>query len=108
MTIKVALLNTGDQVISDVKEIVSEERPVGYLFNKPQKVTINKPFLVSEEDDDRSYEVTFTKWILLTSDDDIAVPMHNVISLVEPLDSIRQMYLERINGTDNQVSSTED
>ena len=28
MTIKVAILRTGDQIISDMKEVVSEETPV--------------------------------------------------------------------------------
>ena len=35
MSIKVAVLQSGDQIIADMKEIVSEERPIAYLFNKP-------------------------------------------------------------------------
>ena len=43
MTIKVALLRTGDQIISDMKEVVSEETPVAYMFKSPQKIVINSP-----------------------------------------------------------------
>ena len=49
MTIKVAILRTGDQIISDMKEVVSEETPVAYMFKSPQKIVINSPILVTEE-----------------------------------------------------------
>ena len=55
MSIKVILLKSGDQIITDVKEVISEDKPVAYLFTNPQKVTINKPFLISEQDNERCY-----------------------------------------------------
>jgi hypothetical protein len=107
MSIKVILLKSGEQIITDVKEVVAEEKTVAYLFNQPQKITINKPFLVSEEDTERSYEITFSQWMLLSADKDIVVPTSYVVTLVEPLDSVKQMYLEKVNGPNNQVSSTQ-
>lgn len=108
MSIKVILLKSGEQIITDVKEIISEEKTVAYLFTDPHKVTINKPFLVTDEETERSYEVTFSRWIILSEDKEIAVPTSYVVTLVEPLDSIKQMYLEKVNGSSNQVSSTEE
>ena len=108
MSIKVILLKSGDQIITDVKEVISEGTPVAYLFTNPQKVTINKPFLISEQDNERSYEITFSQWMLLSADKEIAVPTNYVVTLVEPLDSVKEMYLEKINGTNNQVSSTQE
>ena len=108
MSIKVILLKSGDQIITDVKEVISEDKPVAYLFTNPQKVTINKPFLISEEDNDRSYEITFSQWMLLSADKEIAVPTNYVVTLVEPIDSVKEMYLERVNGTNNQMSSTQE
>ena len=49
MAIKLAVLQSGDQIIADMKEIVSEERPIAYLFNKPHKVNINSPIYLTEE-----------------------------------------------------------
>ena len=108
MSIKVILLKSGDQVITDVKEVISDEKPVAYLFTNPQKVTINKPFLLSEEDNERSYEITFSQWMMLSADKEIAVPTSYVVTLVEPLDSIKEMYLEKVNGSNDQVSSVEE
>jgi hypothetical protein len=108
MSIKVILLKSGDQVITDVKEVISDNKPVAYLFTNPQKVTINKPFLLSEEDNERSYEITFSQWMMLSADKEIAVPTSYVVTLVEPLDSVKEMYLEKVNGSNDQVSSVEE
>jgi hypothetical protein len=108
MSIKVILLRSGDQIITDVKEVISEDKPVAYLFTNPQKVTINKPFLISEQENERSYEITFSQWMLLSADKEIAVPTNYVVTIVEPLDSIKEMYLEKINGTNSEVSSTKE
>ena len=35
MTVKLALLKSGEEVISDVAEMVVEEKVVGYIFNYP-------------------------------------------------------------------------
>ena len=108
MSIKVILLRYGEQIITDVKEVVSEDKTVAYLFINPQKVTINKPFLISEQDNERSYEITFSQWMLLSADKEIAVPTNYVVTLVEPIDSVKEMYLEKVNGTNSEVSSSKE
>ena len=104
------ILKQKDQfgIITDIKEVISEEKSVAYLFTNPQKVTINKPFLVSEQDNERSYEITFSQWMLLSADKEMAVPTNYVVTIVEPLDSVKEMYSEKINGTNSEVSSTQE
>ena len=48
MSIKVAVLQSGDQIIAEMKEIVSEDKPIAYLFNKPHKVIINSDVYLTE------------------------------------------------------------
>ncbi len=109
MSIKLAVLKSGDQIISEIKEIISDEKPVGYLLTKPHKVVVNRPLLVSEEDEDRSVEITLSPWILLTNDKEIPIPNNQVVTLVEPLDSVLKMYLEKTdvqpNSSDKSTSS---
>ena len=61
MSIKIALLKSGEQVITDIKELLSEDKPVGYLFKDPEKIAINKPFLVQEDVIDNSVDVGATE-----------------------------------------------
>ena len=94
MSIKVAVLQSGDQIVADMKEIVSEDKPIAYLFHKPQKVVLNNQIVLSETKDKSSIEVTLQNWILISDEDDIPVSVNQVVTLVDPVSSIKKMYEE--------------
>ena len=101
MAIKLAVLQSGDQIIADMKEIVSEDKPIAYLFNKPHKVVINSPVYLTEEKDPKtSVEITLTSWIIISDEEDVPVSVNQVVALVEPIESVKKMYTEKINGSD--------
>ena len=106
MTIKVALLQSQQQVIAELKEIVSEDKPVAYLFTRPHLVEFNKFSLSENENSQTSIEVSLSPWILASADKEIPIPINQVIALVEPLESIKTMYLEKTNGSNNQTDSS--
>ena len=97
-----------EQVITDIKELLSEDKPVGYLFKDPEKIAINKPFLVQEDVIDNSVEVSLSSWIILSNDREMAVPTDWVVTVVDPIDSVLKMYKEKVNGKDYKVPSAED
>ena len=100
MSIKVAVLQSGEQIIAEMKEIVSEDKPIAYLFHQPQKVVLNNQIVLSESNDKSSVEVTLAKWILISDEDDVPVSVNQVVTLVDPVASIKKMYEEKINGSD--------
>ena len=100
MSIKVAVLQSGEQIIARMKEIVSEDKPIAYLFNQPHKVVLNNQIVLSENKDQSSVEVTLAKWILISDEDDIPVSVNQVVTLVEPVSSVKKMYEEMVNGSD--------
>ena len=63
-----------------------------------------KQFL-AESDDDRKIQITLSPWILLSADKEILVPRHQVVTIVEPIDSLKEMYLEKINGSESSSIS---
>jgi hypothetical protein len=109
MSIKLALLKSGETIISDAKELISDDKVCGYLFTKPHKVEARKTVLLVEENENAQgdLEVSLSPWIILTSDDQIPVPPDWVVTIVEPIETIKQMYEEKVNGEINQVSFTE-
>jgi hypothetical protein len=105
MAIKLILLKSGETLISDAKELVTPETEnvIGYILNKPHRVNANRPvvFLAEGEDPnakDRTVEVTLSPWILLTSSEDIPIPTDWVVTVVEPIDSVVNMYREKLNA----------
>jgi hypothetical protein len=110
MATKLALLKSGDYIISDAKELVSEEKAFGYLFSNPHKVTLNSPILLNEnvnDDTENIISVTLSPWIILSEDKDIVVSPDWVVTVIEPLNSLKEMYEEKVNAKECEMSVTE-
>ena len=99
MSVKLAILQSKEQVIAEIKELVDDGNPVGYIFANPHCVYADKQYF-AEDNEDRSVQITLSPWILLTSDKEILVPKNQVITIVEPIDSVKEMYSEKVNGSD--------
>ena len=67
---------------------------------KPHKIVLNNQIVLSESEDKSSVEVTLAKWILISDEDDIPVSVNQVVTLVEPVASVKKMYEEKVNGSD--------
>ena len=99
MSVKLAVLKSGEQVIAEAKELVAEETVRGYLFTRPHKVVTTQPMLLTEESkDDNSLEVTLSPWIILSADTEVVVPTDWVVTIVEPIASVVKMYQEKTDG----------
>ena len=99
MSVKLAVLKSGEQVIAQAKELVAEETVRGYLFTRPHKVVTTQPMLLTEEaKDDNSLEVTLSPWIILSADTEVVVPTDWVVTIVEPIASVVKMYQEKTDG----------
>ena len=74
MSVKLTILKTGETLISDMQELVSDQEqasPHAYLLNNPHRVrTKDKAFLTEEEKDEKKFgiDVTMTPWIILSLD----------------------------------------
>jgi len=109
MSIKLAMLKSRENVISDVQEMVLEDRVVGYLFRDPQ-VVIVRDFHESTdetvEDNPDGFSHTFNinlfPWIPFTDDKQIPVPIDWVVTLVEPKDRLKKVYEDKVLGATTQ------
>ena len=52
MSIKLAVLRSGETIISDIKELVSDNKVCGYLFDKPHIINIKKEIVLIEKTDE--------------------------------------------------------
>ena len=100
MAIKLAVLKSGEDVIADIREMMvgDEDTPpekkkvVGYYFIKPCGVTLkNKAIDVNESADD-SFELKLFPWCPLAKNDAIPMSTEWVVTLVDPVDKLKEMY----------------
>ena len=95
MTVKVALLKSGEDVIADIEEMVVGEKVVGYFFNYPLSVKVQG----NEAVKDRSkspFKLRLTPWAPLAKDQHIPVVADWVVSIMEPIDDLLDMYTTSI------------
>lgn len=102
MTVKLALLRSGETIISDIKELISDDKPFGYLLNDPQLVTIKKEMINSENPEEQNLNrgevhVSLTPWLILSTDKQFPIDCSNVVTLAEPVESLKKMYEDKVN-----------
>ena len=84
---------------SDIKEIISDDKACGYIFEKPYKILTERSILLTEESEyDAKIQISLSPWIILAEDDNILVSLDSVITVVEPIKSVKEMYEEKVNG----------
>ena len=102
MTVKLAHLKSGENIISDIQEVLVDERVVGYLFSKPQIVLLKDFETVSKNNEEKvkhSFDINLLPWIPFTDDEKILVPNEWVVTIVEPLKNLKSMYEKNILNT---------
>ena len=122
MTVKLVLLKSGEDIVADVSEMVvgdendkdNPPRVIGYYLNRPCVVRMqdarNLPELTKGNEQKQGYSVSLFPWMPLSKEDKIPIPADWMITMVEPVTKLSQMYDEDIvkNGKDNQSDSTDD
>ena len=100
MSIKLALLKSGEEVIADISEFRQQETDIliSYLFKKPYCIKIKTSRVLFEDESKPKHELAYYKWMTLSKDDDIIVNKDWVVCITEPLDSVKKNYEEKMNG----------
>ena len=95
MTVKILLLKSGEDVIADVKEMVSpDKRVIGYFINKPCVVKLIPKD--SEDENKKETAIRMYPWMPLAKETDIPLPTDWVVTIVTPLEKVEQMYKEDV------------
>ena len=109
MTIKILLLKSGEDVIADLKEMVSpDEKVIGYFLNKPCVVKLIPKD--SEDESKRETAIRMYPWMPLAKEKDIPLPTDWVVTMVTPIEKVDTMYKEDVlNGqTTDQVNNPDE
>jgi hypothetical protein len=108
MTVKILLLKSGEDVIADVKEMVSpDDKVIGYFLTK---ACIIKLLPKETEGNKKETSISMYPWMPLAKEKDIPLPTDWVVTMVTPIEKVEKMYKEDVlNGktTDQTDSSNE-
>jgi hypothetical protein len=97
MTVKVILLKSGEDVISDAQEILDKENQgiVAYFLKNPYVMQLQaKPEDESSEDGQvkTKFQVAYTHWAPLSKQREFIIPSDWVVTIYDPHDNIMRDY----------------
>jgi len=104
MSVKLVVLKSGEDIITDVQEMVvgdeNEQKVVGYFFDKPCVVKLfgHTP----EEDRESPFRIQMMPWIPLSDDEKIPVAADWVITIVEPIEKVKELYLKKVSKSSEE------
>ena len=116
MTIKLALLKSGEDIITDITEMrIGDDEPnskvVGYFFDKPCVVKMRNPQSQASDGNTQKagFEVSLFPWMPLSSETRIPVTADWLITMVEPTVKLKEMYIEDVvNGPSGKANTSND
>ena len=108
MTIKLALLKSGEEVISDIDEMVTDkELVVGYYFANPCRAVLTTPEIQVDESqstDKKPVSIKLLPWLPLADEEKIPVVADWVISIVEPQPKLKDLYTKACENYEKRKS----
>ena len=113
MTVKLALLKSGEDVVADIKEMVVGEgddaRVVRYVLNKQCGVTLNSKSIKIDNEGEDHYQIKIFPWCPLSKNTENPISADWVVTLVDPVDKVKQMYETEVlkDGTSKGASTDE-
>ena len=116
MTIKLLILKSGEEMISDINEMAvgeeDDQKVVGYFLRRPCLVKMKNPGVIDQEKNKTKagFEVSLIPWIALSEEEVIPIPADWLVTMVTPVKQLEKMYIEDVlsYGQDYQSDSTDD
>ena len=112
MTVKLAILKSGEDIIADIKEMIvgegEDKKVVGYFLTRACGVSLSNQVLKTDGVDQDSYKLKLFPWCPLSQDEVIPLTADWVVTIVEPIDKLKQMYEKEVLSHANRKSSSVD
>jgi len=116
MSVKLVLLKSGENIVSEIKEGYYEEKLICYILEKPCSITINGTYRILDEEDlgedKNKVSVSLNSWPPLSNQSTVELSPDCVVTIVEPIDRLKKMYETQVlsigeNDNDQSISTNE-
>ena len=117
MTIKILVLKSGEDVIADIKEMMTSDNQVmGYILTKPCVVKLMSAAPLTAEEDDSNTEhssevrIRMHPWAPLAKEKQVPLSTEWVVTMFSPIDKVLDMYKKQVlkeNGKTDTTNSSD-
>ena len=114
MTIKILVLKSGEDVIADIKEMMTSDNQVmGYILTKPCVVKLMSAAPLTAEEDDSNPEGTsevrirMHPWAPLAKEKQVPLSTEWVVTMFSPIDKVLDMYKKQVLKENGKSDTTD-
>ena len=115
MTIKILVLKSGEDVIADIKEMMTSDNQVmGYILTKPCVVKLMSAAPLTAEDDDESntegsseVRIRMHPWAPLAKEKQVPLSTEWVVTMFSPIDKVLDMYKKQVLKQNGKTDTTD-
>jgi hypothetical protein len=94
MAIKLIKLKSGEDIITNIEEMVIEDKTVGYFLTKPCSIKLKE--YNDESGERKGYKIQLFTWVPLSKDEVIPIPLDWTITIVTPVEELLEMYTKDV------------
>ena len=108
MTVKIAILKSGENVLCDIKEGYDEDKFITYFLENPCTIKLNGRYSITDDsgEEQKQMSVALHPWPSFSSDTTVAIPIDWLVTIVEPISGIKKMYEDQFKN-DETTSTAE-
>ena len=114
MTIKILVLKSGEDVIADIKEMMTPDNKVmGYLLTKPcvVKLVSTAPLTAEEDDPDNEHSsevrIRMHPWAPLAKEKQVPLSTEWVVTMFSPIEKVLDMYKKQVLKENGKTDTTD-
>ena len=114
MTIKILVLKSGEDVIADIKEMMTPDNKVmGYILTKPCVVKLMSAAPLTAEEDDPNPEgssevrIRMHPWAPLAKEKQVPLSTEWVVTMFSPIDKVLDMYKKQVLKENGKTDTTD-
>ena len=115
MTVKLVVLKSGEDVVADIQEMLvkdpeGNDKTVGYFFKYPCRVKLLGNEVKKDGNISTPFKMQLTPWMPLAKEQIIPVVVDWVVTVIEPIDQLKEMYedgIEKYVQGESEASSTD-
>jgi hypothetical protein len=109
MAVKLAILKSGEDIVADIKELVDDDgNIISLIFCNPVVVKLITNQTLLESENENEYKVAFYPWVPLSKDKNIPVRKDWIVSIIEPVDLVKDSYTQRMDKNGRTESGNAD
>ena len=107
MSVKLVVLKSGENLITDIKEGFDKDKLITYILENPCSIRVNGKYTITDSEGELKdhMSVSLHPWPDFSADTIVPIVTSYLVTAVEPTEQLKKMYEEEVlNGSNKNTN----